>query len=79
MEKIVDYCGQHGAAKQNVSLATKKGEHNWIDGHIVLTIQNTKGGVPHDDVLSKHFSISLGMNKKECLQLLNHYTKDEKC
>ncbi|XP_046855435.1 uncharacterized protein LOC124448463 [Xenia sp. Carnegie-2017] len=57
-------------------LLPKIGEHGWMNGQIILTVQNTEG-IPHKEVLSRHVSISHGMNDKECFELLNHYTEDK--
>ncbi len=41
----------------------------WNNGQIILTTQN-RTSVPPDHSFTKHVSISLGMNEKECRQLL---------
>ncbi|XP_046855900.1 uncharacterized protein LOC124449001 [Xenia sp. Carnegie-2017] len=57
-------------------LLPQVGDPMWINGQIIVTIQNTDA-VPQDDEFNKHISIRSGMNDKECCQLLNSYTKDE--
>ncbi|XP_046855187.1 uncharacterized protein LOC124448234 [Xenia sp. Carnegie-2017] len=59
------------------SLLPQVGDHMWKNGQLIITVQNTDA-VPHDELFSKHISISSGMNDRECCQLLNSYTKDEK-
>ncbi len=54
----------------NISpLLPQMGDEVWNNGQIILTTQNTTS-VPSDHSLAKHVSISLGMNEKECHQLL---------
>ncbi|XP_046855133.1 uncharacterized protein LOC124448164 [Xenia sp. Carnegie-2017] len=55
------------------SLLPQVGDPMWINGQIIVTIQNTDA-VPQDDGFNKHISITSGMNDKECFQLLKHYT-----
>ncbi|XP_046854882.1 uncharacterized protein LOC124447931 [Xenia sp. Carnegie-2017] len=52
------------------SLLPQVGDPMWINGQIIVTIQNTDA-VPQDDEFNKHISIRSGMNDKECFQLLN--------
>ncbi|XP_046847989.1 uncharacterized protein LOC124441557, partial [Xenia sp. Carnegie-2017] len=54
-------------------LLPQVGDHNWKNGQIVVTVQNTDA-IPPDGNLNKHISISHGMNDKECRQLLSVYT-----
>ncbi|XP_046854978.1 uncharacterized protein LOC124448012 [Xenia sp. Carnegie-2017] len=54
-------------------LLPQVGDAMWINGQIVVTIQNTDA-VPQDDGLNKHIAIRSGMNDTECFQLLKHYT-----
>ncbi|XP_046863574.1 uncharacterized protein LOC124457350, partial [Xenia sp. Carnegie-2017] len=58
------------------SLLPQVGDPMWINGQIIVTIQNTDA-VPQDDEFNKHISIRSGMNDKECCQLLEYYTKDD--
>ncbi|XP_046863547.1 uncharacterized protein LOC124457317 [Xenia sp. Carnegie-2017] len=58
------------------SLLPQVGDHMWKNGQLIITVQNTDA-VPHDEMSSKHISISSGMNHRECCQLLKSYTKDE--
>ncbi|XP_046856557.1 uncharacterized protein LOC124449659 [Xenia sp. Carnegie-2017] len=58
------------------SLLPQVGDPMWINGQIIVTIQNTDA-VPQDDEFYKHISIRNGMNDRECFQLLKHYTKNE--
>ncbi|XP_046864012.1 uncharacterized protein LOC124457893 [Xenia sp. Carnegie-2017] len=58
------------------SLLPQVGDPMWINGQILVTIQNTDA-VPQDDEFNKHISIRSGMNDKECCQLLEYYTKDD--
>ena len=51
------------------SLLPQMGDEVWNNGQIILTTQN-KTSVPPDNSFIKHVSISVGMNKKECRQLL---------
>ncbi len=54
----------------NISpLLPQMGDEVWNNGQIILTTQNTTS-VPPDHSFTKHVSISLGMNEKECRQLL---------
>ncbi|XP_046863002.1 uncharacterized protein LOC124456679, partial [Xenia sp. Carnegie-2017] len=55
------------------SLLPQVGDPMWINGQIIVTIQNTDA-VPLDDEFNKHISIRSGMNDRECFQLLKHYT-----
>ncbi len=50
-------------------LLPQMGDEVWNNGQIILTTQN-KTSVPPDNSFIKHVSISVGMNKKECRQLL---------
>ncbi|XP_046849726.1 uncharacterized protein LOC124443243 [Xenia sp. Carnegie-2017] len=54
-------------------LLPQVGDHNWKNGQIIVTVQNTDA-IPPDGNLNKHISISHGMNDKECRQLLSVYT-----
>ncbi len=54
----------------NISpLLPQMGDEVWNDGQIILTTQN-RTSVPLNHSFTKHVSISLGMNEKECRQLL---------
>ena len=54
----------------NISqLLPQMGDEVWDNGQIILTTQN-RTSVPADHSFTKHVSISLGMNKQECRQLL---------
>ncbi|XP_046855189.1 uncharacterized protein LOC124448236 [Xenia sp. Carnegie-2017] len=55
------------------SLLPQVGDPMWINGQIIVTIQNTDA-VPQGDEFNKHISIKSGMNDRECFQLLKHYT-----
>ncbi|XP_046855151.1 uncharacterized protein LOC124448185 [Xenia sp. Carnegie-2017] len=55
------------------SLLPQVGDPMWINGQIMVTIQNTDA-VPQDDEFNKHVSIKSGMNDRECFELLKHYT-----
>ena len=46
------------------------GDEDWNNGQIILTTQNTIS-VPPDSLLTKHISLSGGMNGNECRQLLS--------
>ncbi|XP_046855779.1 nephrocystin-3-like [Xenia sp. Carnegie-2017] len=54
------------------SLLPQVGDPMWINGQIIVTIQNTYA-VPQDNKFNKHISIRSGMNDRECFQLLKHY------
>ncbi|XP_046863702.1 uncharacterized protein LOC124457513 [Xenia sp. Carnegie-2017] len=58
------------------SMLPEIGEPKWINGQIILTVQNTDA-IPDNIMMCKHISISQGMNSDECLQLLKHYNKNE--
>ena len=47
-------------------------DEDWNNGQIILTTQNIKSvrTVPSDSLLTKHISLSGGMNNNECRQLL---------
>ena len=51
-------------------LLPQMGDDLWNNGQIILTTQNTKS-VPSESMLTKHISISDGMNNNECRQLLS--------
>ena len=51
-------------------LLPQMGDENWNNGQIILTTQNIKS-VPSDSLLTKHISLSGGMNSNECRQLLS--------
>ena len=51
-------------------LLPQMGDENWNNGQIILTTQNIKS-VPSDSLLTKHISLSGGMNSNECHQLLS--------
>ncbi len=54
----------------NISpLLPQMGDEVWNNGQIILTTQN-RTSVPPDHSFTKHVSISLGMNEKECRQFL---------
>ena len=42
----------------------------WNNGQLIITIQNTNA-VPSDSLLTRHISLSRGMNDQECRQLLS--------
>ncbi|XP_046855093.1 kinesin light chain 4-like [Xenia sp. Carnegie-2017] len=67
---IVDNVVQLGKIS---SLLPQVGDPMWINGQIIVTIQNTDAA-PQDDEFNKHISIRNGMNDRECFQLLKHYT-----
>ena len=46
------------------------GDEDWNNGQIILTTQNASS-VPPDSLLTKHISLSSGMNGNECRQLLS--------
>ena len=50
-------------------LLPQMGDEDWNNGQIILTTQNIKS-VPSDSLLTKHISLSGGMNNNECRQLL---------
>ena len=50
-------------------LLPQMGDEDWNNGQIILTTQNIKS-VPSDSLLTKHISLSRGMNDNECRQLL---------
>ncbi|XP_046847990.1 uncharacterized protein LOC124441558 [Xenia sp. Carnegie-2017] len=54
-------------------LLPQVGDHNWKNGQIIVTVQNTDA-IPLDGNQNKHISVSHGMNDKECRQLLSVYT-----
>ena len=51
-------------------LLPQMGDVVWNNGQIILTTQNTKS-VPSESMLTKHISLSSGMNSNECRQLLS--------
>ena len=51
-------------------LLPQMGDVVWNNGQIILTTQNTKS-VPSESMLTKHISLSSGMNNHECRQLLS--------
>ena len=51
-------------------LLPQMGDVVWNNGQIILTTQNTKS-VPSESMLTKHTSLSSGMNNHECRQLLS--------
>ena len=51
-------------------LLPQLGDEIWNNGQIMVTIQNTIS-VPSDSLDTKHISLSGGMNKQECRQLLS--------
>ena len=51
-------------------LLPQMGDEDWNNGQIILTTQNIKS-VPADSLLTKHISLSDGMNGNECRQLLS--------
>ena len=51
-------------------LLPQMGDDVWKNGQIILTTQNTKS-VPSESMLTKHISVSDGMNNQECRQLLS--------
>ena len=51
-------------------LLPQMGDKIWNNGQIMVTTQNTIS-VPSDSLDTKHISLSCGMNKKECRQLLS--------
>ena len=50
-------------------LLPQMGDEDWNNGQIILTTQNIKS-VPSDSLLTKHVSLSRGMNNNKCRQLL---------
>ncbi|XP_028403179.1 uncharacterized protein LOC114525918 isoform X2 [Dendronephthya gigantea] len=58
---------------ENLELISKllpqMGDDVWSKGQIILTTQNTNS-VPSNRFLTKHISLSLGMDEQECRQLL---------
>ena len=46
------------------------GDDIWDNGQVIITTQN-KTSVPHDNSFTKHVSLSVGMNKQECRELLS--------
>ncbi|XP_046847440.1 uncharacterized protein LOC124441054 [Xenia sp. Carnegie-2017] len=62
-------------------LLPQVGDHSWENGQIIVTVQNTDA-IPSDGNLSKHISVSHGMNNEECQKLLSVpsdiHNKDEK-
>ncbi|CAB4027805.1 Nephrocystin-3, partial [Paramuricea clavata] len=57
-------------------LLPQRGDKVWNNGQIILTTQNGTS-IPPDSVETKHISISLGMNEKECRQLLASISKTD--
>ena len=51
-------------------LLPQVGDEIWNNGQIIVTIQNTTS-VPSNSLCSKHISLSDGMKKQECRQLLS--------
>ena len=51
-------------------LLPQMGDDVWNNGQIILTTQNMKS-VPSESMLTKHISVSDGMNNQECRQLLS--------
>ena len=51
-------------------LLPQTGDEVWSNGQIILTIQNTNA-VPSDSLLTRHISISRGMNDQQSRQLLS--------
>ena len=57
-------------------LLPQMGDDVWNNGQIILTTQNTKS-VPSESMLTKHISVSNGMNNHECRQLLSVLTETD--
>jgi tetratricopeptide (TPR) repeat protein len=57
-------------------LLPQRGDKVWNNGQVILTTQNTNC-VPPDSSLTKHISLSLGMNDQECRQLLSKLSKPD--
>ena len=57
-------------------LLPQRGAKVWNNGQVILTTQNTNC-VPPDSSLTKHISLSLGMNDQECRQLLSKLSKPD--
>ncbi|XP_028403178.1 uncharacterized protein LOC114525918 isoform X1 [Dendronephthya gigantea] len=51
------------------SLLPLIGDEAWSNGQVILTTQN-RDSIPFDALSTKHISVSLGLNDKECRQLL---------
>ena len=57
-------------------LLPQRGDKVWNNGQVILTTQNTNC-VPPDSSLTKHISLSLGMNDQECRQLLSKLSRPD--
>ena len=57
-------------------LLPQRGDKVWNNGQVILTTQNANS-VPPDSSLTKHISLSLGMNDQECRQLLSKLSKPD--
>ena len=57
-------------------LLPQMGDEIWNNGQIIVTIQNTIS-VPSDSLNTKHISLSGGMNKQECRQLLSSLSETD--
>ena len=57
-------------------LLPQRGDKVWNNGQVILTTQNTNC-VPPDSSLTKHISLSLGMNDQECHQLLSKLSRPD--
>ena len=57
-------------------LLPQRGDKFWNNGKVLLTTQNTNC-VPPDSSLTKHISLSLGMNDQECRQLLSKLSRPD--
>ena len=57
-------------------LLPQRGDKVWNNGQVILTTQNTNC-VPPDSSLTKHISLSIGMNDQECRQLLSKLSRPD--
>ena len=57
-------------------LLPQRGDKVWNNGQVILTTQNTNS-VPPESSLTKHISLSLGMNDQECRQLLSKLSRPD--
>ena len=57
-------------------LLPQRGDKVWNNGQVILTTQNTNC-VPPDSSLTKHISLSLGMNDQECRHLLSKLSRPD--
>ena len=52
------------------------GDDTWDNGQVIITTQN-KTSIPHDNSFTKHVSLSVGMKKQECRELLSLLSKTD--